>query len=95
MARFISFGVLGNTAIPIWCDNEICIMVSKDSSSEKRLAYMARRVRFMQELVARGVITLHKVPGTANPADALTKYIGRDLHRDYMARLYQAGPSDM
>ena len=63
---------------------------SKDATSVKRLAYIARRCRFLQELSERGDIRLLNVPGTANPADALTKHVSpKSTFRSYMARIYQ------
>ena len=62
-----------------------------DSTSIKRLAYIARRVRFLQELVARLVVSLLNVPGTANPADAFTKHVSpKRLWQEYMARMYNS-----
>ena len=67
-------------------------MAANDATSIKRLAYIARRVRFLQELVDRGICSLLDVPGEANPADALTKHITpKQLFYDYMARLYNTG----
>ena len=70
-------------------------MITKDACSEKRLAYIARRVRFLQELQRFGVISIGSVPGKANPADALTKFLHKTEYRDYMSRLYNASPSDI
>ena len=90
--RFVSFGVLGTTPVPLWCDNEACIMVSKDATSLKRLSYITRRVRLLQELTSHGVVVLHKVSGTANPADALTKVLAvKYAFKEYMAKLYNVG----
>ena len=75
--------------VPVWCDNEVCVMVTKDQSSIKRLSYVARRVRFLQELNARGIIDIRKVDGTVNPADALTKYLQPKDFKRYMDFLYQ------
>ena len=63
-------------------------MVAKDASSIKRLAYVARRVRFLQELESRHVIAMRDVDGTANPADMLTKHLKRDPFIDYASRMY-------
>ena len=94
IVNFMSFGVLGTEPVRIWCDNEGAVLVSKDATSIKRLAYIARRCRFMQELVTRKVITLLDVPGDANPADALTKHIApKWLFREYMARIYNGAAS--
>ena len=86
--RFVSFGVLGHDVVPLWCDNEVTVLVSKDASPLKRLAYVARRARFLQELSACGIVKLLDVPGTANPADAFTKHLGRGEFQEYMRVLY-------
>ena len=87
---FLSFGNLGDTVVRIWCDNSAAVMVSNDATSIKRLAYIARRCRFLQELVDRKLIKMLDVPGTANPADALTKHISpKQTFKEYMARIYQ------
>ena len=89
--RFASFAELGDHVIPIWCDNDACVTVSRDASSIKRLAYVARRVRFLQELEGH-VSKMHPVPGTANPADAFTKHLAKPTFKQYMARLYNVSP---
>ena len=86
--RFLSFGVLGNDPVPMWCDNEACCLVTRDASSLKRLAYIARRVRFIQELEARRVISIQNIEGIKNPADVLTKYLGKPDYIRYTSRLY-------
>ena len=86
--RFITFGVLGNEPVPLWCDNEVCVMVTKDQSSIKRLSYVARRVRFLQELHARGIVHIMKIDGKVNPADAFTKYLQPADFKRYMDHLY-------
>ena len=43
VVKFASFGRLGTTPVRIWCDNEAAVLVSKDATSIKRLAYIARR----------------------------------------------------
>ena len=65
-------------------------MVANNASSEKRLSYIARRVRFLQELQPSraGVVHVLKVSGIENPADAFTKHLDRKTFRAYMARLY-------
>ena len=88
--RFLSFGALGSDPIRMWCDNEAAVMVSRDATSIKRLAYIARRCRFLQELHDLRIIRLHNICGKENPADALTKDITpKSRFREYMARVYQ------
>ena len=43
VVKFASFGRLDTTPVRIWCDNEAAVLVSKDATSIKRLAYIARR----------------------------------------------------
>ena len=86
--RFLSFNVLGNDPVPMWCDNEACCLVTRDASSIKRLAYIARRVRLIQELEARRVISIQNIEGKSNPADVLTKYLGKPDYVRYTSRLY-------
>ena len=70
-------------------------MVSKDASSEKRMAYIARRIRFLQELVKLRIVDVMHVPGKANPADALTKHLSKQVYRAYMARLYNTSEANL
>ena len=80
----------------MWCDNEAAGCAGNDASSIKRLAYIARRVRFLQELVQRGIIIMKSVPGNTNPADALTKHISPKTHfRELMARLYNTSAATL
>ena len=62
--------------------------LTRDASSLKRLAYIARRVRFIQELEARRVISIQNIEGIKNPADVLTKYLGKPDYIRYTSRLY-------
>ena len=93
--RFVSFGVLGHDTVPVWCDNEITVLVSKDVSPLKRLAYVARRVRLLQEFAKDGVVRLYDVPGVANPADMLTKHPKKADFIDYTSVLYNCDPSEL
>ena len=91
---FISFGVLGRHAVRLWCDNEAAVLAAKDATSIKRLAYIARRVRFLQELVAYSVIEILDIDGKRNPADALTKHISPKIaFSEYMGRMYNIATS--
>ena len=91
---FLSFGVLGTRPVRVWCDNEAAVLAANDATSIKRLAYIARRVRFMQELVTRGICRLLDISGKENPADSLTKHIDpKSVFREYMGQLYQATAS--
>ena len=65
------------------------------TASAKRLPFVVRRVRLLQELRDRGVVNVLKVSGIANPADALTKHLKvKETFRTYMARLYQCSTTE-
>ena len=68
-------------------------MVTRDASSVKRLAYVARRVRLLQELEARRVIRILDIDGKVNPADALTKHLDKSTWLGYMTRMYNTDMS--
>ena len=94
--RFASFGTLGHEPTPLWCDNEACLLVSQDATSIKRLAYIARRCKFMQELHEEEEILLGHVPGTRNPADMMTKYMEpKALFVEYAAWMYNCTVEQM
>ena len=87
--RFASFAVLGHEATPLRCDNDATLLVSQDATSVKRLAYVARRCKFMQELHEETEINMGHVPGTRNPADLMTKYLEtKALFVEYAAWMY-------
>ena len=95
--RFVTFGILGVQPVVFWCDNEICITVAKDASSMKHVAYVARRVRFLQEMQSSDhrIISMRKVSGLANPADMLTKHLKKESFKLYAAKLYGCSPTDL
>ena len=72
--RFLSFGTLGTAPIPLWCDNEVAVGIGHAAASVKRIAYIARRASFLQE-VNGSAVKLLDIPGTANPADVFTKFL--------------------
>ena len=88
VVRFVSFGVVGHEPVPVWCDNEVTVLVSTDASPIKRLAYIARRVRLLQELDRYEIVKLHDVPGLLNPADIMTKHLTSDTFARYMSIIY-------
>jgi hypothetical protein len=78
-----------------WCDNEAAVLVANDASSAKRLPFVTRRIRLLQELRERGIVHVISVPGKANPADALTKYLSKPEFKAYMARMYNCDINEM
>ena len=50
----------------------------RDVSEPRKTERVELRYLYVQELVQSGLIRLCKVLGTLNPADILTKYVGKD-----------------
>lgn len=71
--------------------------MAKDFSSMKHVAYVAHRVRFLQELQSpdRRVVAMRKISGLANPADMLTKHLKNKAFKLYAAKLYGCSPTDL
>ena len=72
------------------------VVISTDSSSAKSFAsrrglgkmrHIDVKELWLQEAVCRGKIRLHKVLGTANPADLFTKYLTQEEVRRHLERL--------
>ena len=63
----------------------------------KHVAYVARRVRFLQEMQSpdHRIISMRKVSGLANPADMLTKHLKKESFKLYAAKLYGCSPADL
>ena len=62
--------------------------ISNAAASIKRIAYIARRASFLQE-INDVVIKVVSVPGTANPADIFTKFMKiKEEWYKYCARVY-------
>jgi hypothetical protein len=50
----------------------------RDVSEPRKTKRVELRYLYVQELVQSGLIRLRKVLGTLNPADILTKHVGKD-----------------
>ena len=52
--------------------------------TSRKTKHVELRYMYVEELVQSGLIRLRKVLGTLNPADFLTKYVGKDtLYRHF------------
>ncbi|CAE7353523.1 unnamed protein product [Symbiodinium sp. CCMP2456] len=56
-----------------YSDSESAICISKMQTLLRKVRHIELRAAFLQELVLKGRFTLEHIPGTINPADALTK----------------------
>ena len=68
------------TPIPIFTDNQSFIMFSDNNITNNRTKHIDIHYHYTQHEVAAGNIKLHYIPGTANPADILTKALSPRKH---------------
>ena len=79
---------LGMRAMYADFGHEVKLVVNTDASTAKAIAmrkglgkvrHMAVHLLWLQERVALNDIAIHKILGSSNPSDILTKYVSRDL----------------
>ena len=75
ITTLVELGVPIDYAVPIWTDSLTAVFLAQDARALKRIAYVARRVRFIQEAEALHYIKCMHVDGELNPVDPLTKYV--------------------
>ena len=72
---------------------DVKVSVSTDASTAKAIAirkglgkvrHMAVHLLWLQERVALGSISIHKILGANNPADILVKYVSKDLLDEFI-----------
>ena len=72
---------------------DIKVNINTDASTAKAIAtrkglgkvrHMAVSLLWLQERVALNDVIIHKVLGSANPSDILTKHVSRDLLERFM-----------
>ena len=91
-------GAIGLSLVALLADwnYPVSLRVSSDSSAAKgtasrlglgKLRHVDTRYLWLQERVHCGHLQVQKIPGTANPADILTKAVAGALLRSVMQRL--------
>lgn len=63
--------------IQISGDNQGSIFIAQNPVTEKRSKHVDIRYHYIREVIARGLIEVTFIPGEDNPADLLTKNLGR------------------
>ena len=71
----LGYPMLGPT--PVWEDNVGCIAFAKDTCPLAKTKHIVNRDRFVRELVRDNLVEPKKVLTTRNPANGLTKEVGR------------------
>ncbi|KAG3062131.1 hypothetical protein PI124_g22722 [Phytophthora idaei] len=66
-------------------DNETAYVLATNPTYSRRTRHIKLRWRFVREQVKKGTISLHKVHGNENPADAFTKPLDKKRLKTLMA----------
>jgi len=77
----------------IWCDSQAAIAHAGSYVNKSRTKHIAIRHHFIREKVTDGTIQLKYVTTHENPADLLTKPLGKSLHETQRAKMLQSGRS--
>ena len=83
-------------SVGLWSDASAAIAISQRTGGGK-LRHIQTQYVWLQERVSNKDAQLHKVVGTANPADMLTKPLAQaDLnkHLEYSGLMVQGGRAD-
>ena len=67
------FGFPQHGPSPLHIDNQSAISVSKNPEHFGRMKHLDLRFFWLRDVVEEGIITPVHIPGTQQPADALTK----------------------
>ena len=63
--------------IEISGDNQGSIFIASNPVTERRSKHVDIRYHYIREVIARGIVEVTFIPGEDNPADLLTKNLGR------------------
>ena len=63
--------------IQISGDNQGSIFIAQNPVTEKRSKHVDIRYHYIREVIERGLVEVNYIPGEDNPADLLTKNLGR------------------
>jgi hypothetical protein len=74
-------------AIPVCGDNQGSIFIASNPVTEKRSKHIDIRYHYIREVVGKGLVELYFIPGEDNPADLLTKNLGRIKFQKFRAML--------
>lgn len=87
MRKFITeLGVVPSIVSPInvYCDNNGAIAQAKEPRSHQKSKHVSRRYHVIREIIARGDISIQKIPTEENLSDPLTKVLTQQKHDRHM-----------
>jgi len=73
--------------IPICGDNQGSIFIASNPVTEKRSKHIDIRYHYIREVIDRGFAVVYFIDGDDNPADLLTKNLGRVKFQKFRAVL--------
>jgi hypothetical protein len=87
---FTDLAMKNDRPLPIYCDNRGAIENAKHPILKDNLKHVAIREFFVRSSIDRGIVTVHKIQGTMNPADVGTKPLAHSLivlYRDFLLNI--------
>lgn len=78
---------------PLFTENESAIKIGRNSAPTKRRKLIDVRHHRLQDNVTRGVVTLHRVPTSDNPANMLNKPLGKTKFKRFTTMLNITEPA--
>jgi hypothetical protein len=61
---------------PVWIDSSAAIGFANDTACKGKMKHIDQRDNWVTSIKDRGLVALHKIVGTENPSDYLTKLFG-------------------
>lgn len=87
-----SLGYTQTGPTPFSCDNQAAIAIAKNPEHHSRTKHIDICYHWIRDAVKRGVLQLQYLPSEENPADLLTKALGRKQH-EYLLGILQVQDS--
>jgi hypothetical protein len=87
---FHELGFTQPHATILYCDNQGTVACTHDPHSHSRMKHIDIRAHFIRDCVNKLLIDVHHIPGTDNPADLLTKPLGKLIHNKWLQSLRMA-----
>ena len=73
--------------VPICGDNQGAIFIASNPVTEKRSKHIDIRFHYIREVIKKKLIELYFIDGENNPADMLTKNLGRVKFQKFRAMI--------
>ena len=81
--------------VPICGDNQGAIFIASNPVTEKRYKHINIQFHYIREVIKKKLIDLYFIDSENNPADMLTKNLGRVKFQKFRAMICQATPPEL